>query len=143
MAKYNRTVDPRVADDPHSAAIAKYNLAAGAEKNLSVGPVLLPIQAGATFTCNATTAKGLPAIGKNIAVYNNAGAVGSITLGTDGTVTSLAPGVTNAAGQAGIACPPNAWTYISMGNQQFLIASAATLLCYVVDDGTYLTLERN
>lgn len=143
MAKYNRTLDTRSAADPHSIVANEYNQSAGAEKNINVGPVLLPLSQAGVFTCNATAAKGLDAIGKNIAVYNNAGAVGSITLGIDGTVTVLAPGVTNAAGQAGIACPPNAWTHISMGNQQFIIASAATLLVYLVDDGSYLTLERN
>lgn len=143
MAKYNRSIDNRSIADPHSIDNAQHNQSAGAKKIMNVGPVLLPLPTGATFTCNATTAVGLPAIGKNIAVYNNANAVGSITLGTDGTVTVLASGVINASGQAGIACPPNAWTYISMGTQQFIIASAATLLVYMVDDASFLSLERN
>lgn len=143
MPKYNRTIDPRVATDPHAADAARFNQQSGGDKNMPVGPCLLPLKTGSTFTCNATTAVGLDSIGRNIAVYNNANAVGSITLGTDGTVAVLASGATNIAGQAGIPCPPNSWTYISMGTQQFLIASAATLLCYQVDDGTYLTLERN
>jgi hypothetical protein len=143
MSKYNRVNDVKVVSDPHSSDVNTYNQSSGGRKTIPIGPVLLPIPGNNTFSTNCTTATGLPSLGRSIAVYNNSGAVGSITLGTSPTVTSLAPGVINSAGQAGIPCPPNAWTYISLGNQQFVIASDPTLLCYLIDDGTFLSVENN
>lgn len=137
MKQYNRLINPAFINDPQMA----YNEPAGAKKTITVGPVLLPLSNQNTFTTNCTAPIALPQIGRSIAVYNNSTAVGSITLGKDSTVTSLSPGAINANGQAGIPCPPNAWTYISLGFQQFVIASAATLLVYLIDDGTYLVPE--
>jgi len=142
MAKNQRNLSGVAVRDPSILDNLIYNEASGARKSIPVGPHLLPLPDGASgFTTNATTAKILPSAGRNLAIYNNAGAVGSITLGEDNTVTSLAPGATDANGHVGIACPPNSWSYISTGNQNWVIASAATLLVYLIDDETMIRQE--
>lgn len=130
--------------DASTIANLMFNIAAGAQKNMEVGRHLLPLGDGAGgFTTNATTAKVLPSKGKNLAVYNNAGAVGSITLGEDNTVAVLASGVTDASGHVGIACKPNDWTYIACAEQNWVITSAATLLVYLIDDDSSIKVEAS
>lgn len=115
-----------------------YNASAGGFKNVAVGPKLNPFTInGTTYTTNATPGVNLAQPGKMLAVYNNASAVGSITV-SPLSAASLAPGVTDAAGNVGVACPPNAWTYIGMGDAIWVIASAATLLVYIIEDDSYL-----
>jgi len=111
----------------------------GAQKNAEVGTHLLPIDDGAgAKTTNATSARGLPAKGRNLAVYNNAGAVGSVTLGSASSVVSQAPGAVNGStGEVGIPCAPNSWTYIACWDKNWVIASAATLFVFLIaDDST-------
>lgn len=128
--------------DPSAIANLTYNEKAGAQKNTEVGRKLLPLGDGASgFTTNAATAaRKLPSKGRNLAVYNNAGAVGSITTGTNTpALASQAPGAVQAStnGESvGIACAPNDWTYIACGEHDWVIASAATLLVYLIDDPT-------
>lgn len=126
-----------------SAAIQamQFNEQAGAQKQVEVGPKLLPLDAGTGApTTNATTAKALPSMGRSIAVYNN-GTIGSITFG-DATVTSLAIGATNATTKAvGIPCPPNAWTYLSAGEATHVIASAATMFVFLIADDTSIVKQ--
>lgn len=119
---------------------AQHNETAGAEKNVEVGPRLLPLQAddGVAWTTNATTIKALPAKGKCLQVYNNAGTIASITLGESAAQASLAAGVTDASGHVGIPCQPNAWTRVACGASTHVIASAATLLVFLVDDDSDL-----
>jgi hypothetical protein len=144
MAKNIRNTQGMNAVDPSSIDLLEYNNAAGSKKVSEVGRALIPISyisAGAlAYTCDASTARNLGFAGKCLAVYNNAGSVGSITLGTSAP-TSLAPGVTNVSGQCGIACMPNAWTYIACNNNNWVISSAATLLVYVIDDDTQIKQE--
>jgi hypothetical protein len=121
-----------------------FNRAAGAWKNMTVGPHLKPLNDDVSipsYTTNATTVRNFRP-GSQLAVYNNAGTVGSITLGNDATVTSLAVGATNSSGYVGVACKPNDWTYISSFDKRFVIASAATLLVYLIEDDTYITNEN-
>lgn len=124
--------------DTHSIENQSYNQEAGAQKNMEVGRRLLPLDNGAGGkTCDASTARGLPAKGKCLAVYNNAGTVGSITLGTDATVASKSAGAVDAtSGEAGVACKPNDWTYIACFDKQWVIASANTLFVYLILDGS-------
>lgn len=139
MSRTKRNINSDAVVDGHLIESIGYNLASGGFKNVKVGPKLKPLQNGATtFTTNATTAINLAVKGKNLAVYNNAAAVGSVTT-SDVVIASLAAGVTDASGRVGIACPPNAWTYISMGDDIIVIASAATLLVYLIDDDSTLT----
>lgn len=125
--------------DSHTVTSQTFNEKSGAQKNAEVGRHLVPLKSNATtYTTDASTARTLPSKGKNLAVYNNAGAVGSITLGEDATVTSLAVGVTDSNGHVGIPCKANDWTYIACGEKQSVISSAATLLVFLIDDDTYL-----
>lgn len=129
--------------DPSAIESLIYSEQSGAQKNTEVGRKLLPLPDGASgWTTDATTAKKLPAKGRNLAVYNNAGAVGSITTGTNTpALASQAPGAVQAStnGESvGIACAPNDWTYIACGQHDWVIASAATLLVYLIDDSTSL-----
>lgn len=146
MAKKQRVFPGNKTQDPSSISNFTYNEASGAQKNVEVGLKLLPLGDGAgDFTTNATTAKKLPLPGRNLAVYNNAGAVGSITLGTNTpALVSQAPGAvqTGTLGQSvGIPCLPNAWTLIAAGELDWVIASAATLLVFLIDDETSIKIE--
>ena len=153
MAINKRTIPGPATQDPSTIAAHTYNEPAGAQKNTEVGRHLKPLNINATsWTTDATTVRTLPSKGKNLAVYNNAGAVGSITLGfsansgTELTPVSQAPGAVQAAtaGQnIGIACPPNDWTYIACAEQDQVVASAATLLVYLIDDPTSIKTEAS
>lgn len=130
--------------DPNAIANLTYNNSAGAQKNTEVGRKLVALGDGASgFTTNAAAAaRKLPSKGRNLAVYNNAAAVGSITTGTNTpALTSQAPGAVLAGTEGksvGIACPPNDWTYIAAADHDWVIASAATLLVYLIEDDTSL-----
>jgi hypothetical protein len=146
MAKNQRNFPGNKVQDPSSIANLTYNESAGAQKNTEVGHKKLALPDGASgWTTNATVAKKLPKKGANLAVYNNAAAVGSITTGTNTpALVSQAPGAVQAStdGQSvGIACPPNAWTYIACGEHDWVIASAATLLVYLIEDDTSIKQE--
>lgn len=133
-----RNVKGQIAVDTALIANNEYNEASGARKQIDVGPKLLPLDVGtATPTTNATVLKALPSMGRSIAVYNN-GALASITFGVAGQA-SLAPGVVDAVTKAvGIPCQPNTWTYLSAGSATHVIASAATLLVFLIDDQSLL-----
>ena len=138
MARSKRQISPDALVDSHSIESLGYNVSSGAFKNVNIGPKLNPLRPdGTSYTTNATTAINLGQPGKQLAVYNNAGTVGSITVSPT-AIASLAVGVTDVNGNVGVACPPNAWTYISMGDDVFVIASAATLLVYEIEDDSYL-----
>lgn len=144
MAKNNRVLDIGSLQDPYQIAAIEYNPAAGAEKVLIVGPRLIPIPvvtAGTPgWTTNASTTVALPSLGLNLAIYNNSGAAGSVTTGDIG-VTSLAIGAVDANGNTGVACPPNAYTYVSMGAHQYVVTSASTLIVYIIEDPTRIAQE--
>lgn len=145
MAKINRAIDTATLQDPHQIDSVEYNWQSGGKKSLKVGPHLLPIPivtAGAqAYTTDVSgSAVALPYIGANLAIYNNAGSAASITIGGVG-VTSQAIGASDANGNVGVALPPNAWTYLSMGNNQYLRSSAATVIVYMIEDSTRLIQE--
>ena len=140
MAKNTRMIDQKWQISGEDAKSIEYNPASGAQKSLAVGPRLLPIQISGGYTTNASAGIILPEYGMNLAIYNNAGTVGSITAGT-GTLTALAVGATDANGNVGVACPPNAWSYLSMGYNRQIITSAVTLLVYVIEDPTKFIQE--
>jgi len=142
MAIYKRNLAGDHSIDPSAIDLLTYSNAAGSVKVSEVGRRLLPLGDGAGgFTTNATTIKVLPGAGMCLAVYNNAGAVGSVTLGLDNTQVSLAPGVADANGNCGIACPPNSYTYVACHQFNWVIASASTLLVYLIDDYTSIKLQ--
>jgi hypothetical protein len=149
MANQNiRSVQGGNPYDPSGIASMEFNPAAGSQKVSEVGRSLLPLKyiAGGTtltYTTDASTARILDNPGTCLAVYNNSGSIGSITLGSGNSApTVLAPGVTNVNGGVGIPCAPNSWTYIACSANNWVIASAATLLVFVVEDNTAIKVEN-
>lgn len=121
----------------------EYNNAAGGQKVLEVGRHLLAIPTGLTYTTDASTAISLPAMGKNLAIYNNSNALETITFGEDNTITALGAGATDASGHVGIPCAPNAWTYLAGGYSQWVISSNSTLLVFLISDNTAIKFQSN
>ena len=141
----NRAIPGDQQRDPASVEIMQYNERAGARKSIEVGRALLPLGDGAGgFTTNAFSAvRALGFAGRNLAVYNNSGTVGSVTVG-DSTVASQAPGAVQISGNnafVGVPCQPNSWTYLAAGQWNFVAASAATLLVFLIDDPTYIVVQ--
>jgi hypothetical protein len=132
--KLIRNIRGPAVEDPSSIQALTYNEQTGAQKNMDMGHHLIPLKINATtFTTDATTARAVP-MGKTLAIYNNTGSAGSITLGDTSAVALLAAGATDVNGNVGIPCKPNDWTYISVYDRQYVISSAATLLVFVVKD---------
>lgn len=141
-AKTQRNIDNKFLNSGNDAQSIEYNPASGGQKALLVGPRLLPIPNGAAaWKTNITVATALPLPGATLWIYNNAGAAGSVTVGHDATVTALAIGAVDASGHVGVACPPNQYTQVSMGFNQWIIGNAATLICYIVEDPTFFTQQ--
>jgi hypothetical protein len=128
--------------DPSLIDLLTYNERAGARKSTEVGRALLPLGDGAGgFTTNASTApRVLPSAGLNLAVYNNSGSVGAVTVG-DNTMTAQAPGAVQISGSnafVGVPCQPNAWTYLAAYQWNWVAANASTLLVFIIDDPTFI-----
>ena len=137
-----RQVDGRAVEDVANIQNLTFNEAAGATKNLSVGPFLRPLNDGAGgFTTNATAVKSVRK-GTSLAIYNNSGTLGSITFGDDNTVSVLASGATNAAGDVGHPCKQNDWSYFNSNEKGFLITSSASLLVFIIEDETFITIQQ-
>lgn len=145
MSISKRKINGERVVDPSSIEAMTYNEKSGSRKSSEVGRSLLPIPttlAGSpTWTTNVTTATPLPQPGRNLAVYNNSGAVQSINFSNVGTLTSLASGAVDANGNAGLPCMPNAWSYFAAGESNWVIASSASLLVFLIDDDTRITVE--
>ena len=141
MAKNNRVININNLQDPNGIVAVEYNPPSGGQKSLIVGPKLIPISLNGSYTTTVTSATALPYLGANIAVYNNTSTVGVVTIGNASTITSQAIGASDASGNVGIACAPNSYTYLSMGNNQWIIASASTLFVYIMEDPTYIAQE--
>ena len=146
MAKNNRNLQGQHIQDPSTLANLEYNDAAGSKKVSEVGRHLVPLKfvsgGAVAYTTDASTARRLDSPGKCLAVYNNSGSVGSVTLGNvQSAPSSLAAGVTDSNGNVGIACKPNDWTYIACADNYWVISSASTLLVYAIDDNTAIKQE--
>lgn len=145
MIKYNRTIDIAAVSSGMDADSLEFNLKSGAKKILPIGPHLIPIPvvvAGSpTWKTDVSTLTALPTLGLNLAVYNNSSTVKSITIGNTSSLASLAVGAVDANGNVGVACPPNSYTNLSMGVNQWIISSDNTLIVYLVEDDTRITAE--
>jgi hypothetical protein len=142
MPKYTRPQNINTLQDPSSIDCVRYNLLAGADKIVNVGPKLIPIQIAGGYTTNVSgTPVALPVLGKNLAIYNNSGTVGTVTIGNVSTITSQAIGASDTMGNVGIPCKPNDWTYLSMGINQYIISSAATIFVYIIEDSSHIAQE--
>ena len=139
--KIVRQIDSKQVADPSLVSASTYNQAVGAQKNMDMGHHLRPISIdGTTYTTDLTTSRGVGK-GKTLAIYNNSSTLYSVTLG-DSTVTSLAPGVVSGA-NAGIPCQPNTWTYVATYDKDWAITNNVALLCFVVEDPTYIIDQNN
>ncbi len=140
--KIVRKMSGQHVEDPNSITANIYNEAVGAQKNMEMGHHLRPVNIdGTSYTTDLTTAVGVGS-GKTLAVYNNSNTLYSITLGTDPTVTSLSSGAVS-GDNAGIPCKTNDWTYIALYDKPFAIAENVALLCFVVEDPTYVSDQNN
>jgi hypothetical protein len=130
--------------DPSSIELLTYNEKAGARKSMEVGRPLIPLGDGAGgFTTNATTPKILPSAGTDLAIYNNSGAVGAVTVG-DNTMTPQAAGAVQVSGSnvfVGVPVPPNSWLYLPAAQWNWVATTAATLLVFICDDATYMLTQ--
>lgn len=140
----NRSIPGDQSRDPSAVDLLSYNEKSGAKKSLNVGPALIPLGDGAGgYTTNATARKVLPNAGSQLAIYNNAGTVASVTVG-DNTVLSQASGAVQVSGSnvfVGVPLPANSWTYLSSAQWQYVIASAATVLVFLIDDPTFIVVQ--
>lgn len=139
--KINRVLDIAFLQDPLSIKSNEYNPQSGGQKSLAVGPHLIPIQINGGYKTDVSTVTALPILGANLAIYNNSGTVGTVTIGNSSSITSQAIGVADTNGNVGVACAPNTYTYLSMGYNQWIISSAATLIVYIIEDPTRIAQE--
>ena len=131
--------------DPSVVELLTYNEKTGARKALNVGASLLPLGNGAGgYTTNASTAPlPLPSAGCQVYVYNSSSALYAVTLG-DNTMTAQSPGAVQVGGSApfvGVPCQPNAWTWVSSGQWNYVATNNAALLVFLVDDPTYIIAQ--
>lgn len=133
-----RNIPGNTVQDPGAIDVLQYNNPSGARKSVQMGQHLLPLPtpgSGTGYTTDVSSAAyALPTAGKSLAVYNSAGTAGSITFGTDNTVTALAAGATDSSGRVGLPCPANAWSIFAGGYSNWVISSASTLLVFLVND---------
>ena len=141
--KIFRQSKAKAVEAPDRIANNTYNEAAGAQKNVSVGPHLKAIFAGGVYTVNAAAILGVGE-GTALAVFNsNTTTVRSITVRASAAGTALAAGAVDATnGEVGVACAPLEWTYLNTYDKNFVITNSAELFVYVIHDDTYITNQR-
>jgi hypothetical protein len=140
--KIERKLKINSTNDPSSIQAVTYNHQVGAQKNMEMGHHLIPIPTSATtFTADVSgSAVALPSKGITLAIYNNSSTAYAVTLG-DSAVTTLAIGVTNAAGSVGIPCTPNNWTYIATFDKTHVISNSSNLKVMIVADSTVINSQ--
>ena len=118
--------------DHQEIANNEYNQISGAEKNLNVGPKLIP--RGLIITASATAFGS--GNGKIIEVYNNSAATLFFNSGDSSLAAPTGPA-------NGIAVPANSYRLYAMGADTHLRSNDATdLFFYEVDDDTQLVLRN-
>ena len=142
MAILKRNIPGQAVQDPCAIDNYEYDQYSGSQKISEVGRNLLPIPTGASsWTTTPTSATALPSAGKNVAVYNNSAAVGTVNFGSSGSIASLAAGVIDANGNAGLPVAPNSWAYFAAGTNTWIISSVATMLVFLINDDTSITVQ--
>lgn len=102
----------------------KYNDKAGADKTIKTMGYLVPLG-------SLATAVDLKSSGKTISLYNNSGVVAFVA-------ASILPTIAAPTGFTdGIALAPNQYTTITLTEETYIRASAATVYGYEVLDDTY------
>jgi len=130
-----RNIPGNQVQDPSAIGILTYSDQAGSVKTSEVGRSLAPLGDGAGgFTTDASTARILPGAGQNLAIYNKSGTVQSVTVSSSGSTTALSIGATNAAGNVGVACTPNSWTYVACNQSNWVVTDSSNLVVYLIND---------
>lgn len=138
--KFRQLRGPAI-EDQASIDTIKYNEAAGADKNLSVGGFYEPLNLNATtFTTDATTSRKIRS-GTSIAIYNNSSTLYSVTI-SETSIAALAPGAVDPNGNVGVPCKPNDWTLVNMAEKNYLITNNVALLVFKIKDETYITSQK-
>ena len=120
-----KRVNTDMRQDTSSINSLKFNKYAGGDKVLNIGPSL-------NILGPLNVAVGVPQ-GAALWIYNNSGTVAYAAFGGPSVVAPSSPA-------NGIPLPPNSYTYLSAGENTFVIASAATVFGYQVIDDTILTI---
>lgn len=135
MARKRRSSDENF--DVQKTASDTYNEESGAQKNIEIGPKLIPIKLSETsWTTDATTARRV-GNGTNLAVYNSSATLYGIRFGKDSSVVAGAAGTVDANGNVSLPCQ-SGWTYFSSGEDLWVITQNASLLVFIVKDHTYM-----
>lgn len=139
MAK-NRTVQGNRVKDVAQITNEQYNQIAGAQKQMDVGAKLLavPVSTNVNGTTDVSGGTALPSLGRSVAIYNNSGTVGAVAFGQVLITAPPVAGTVASDGTVGIPCAPNAWTYLSAGDAQFIRTSSANLYTFLIADDTTL-----
>ena len=142
MAINKRNSPGNQTQDPSAMDMLTYSDQSGARKTSEVGRSLLPLGDGAGgYTTDASTARILPGAGRNLAIYNNSAAVHSVTISAASSTVALAAGAANAAGNVGVACAPNSYTYVACNQNNWVVTDSATLLVYLIDDYSSIQVQ--
>ena len=132
-----RNINGNLVQDPGAIDILTYSDQVGASKVSENGRSLVPLGNGAGgYTTDATTARILPSAGRNLAIFNNSAVVYSVTVSNSGATAALAVGATDASGNVGVACAPNAYTYVACNQNNWVKTNNALLIVYLIDDST-------
>lgn len=122
--------------DVQKTASETYNEESGAQKNIEIGPKLLPIKLSETsWTTDATTARQV-GTGINVAIYNSSSTLYGVRFGEANTITAGASGTVDANGKVSLPCAPNSWTYFASENDSWIISQNVALLVFIVKDHT-------
>lgn len=139
----NRAISGEKQRDPSSVGAIEYNEPSGGQKNLPVGPHLLPLGDGAGgYTTDASVQKALPKPGCNLAIFNKSNGTNySITIGDSSVLAQAIGGIQAGTQFVGIACPHGSWTYVSSTVETHVITNSNELVVYVIDDHTYIVSQ--
>jgi len=121
-----KRVNKEMRQDMASVPSLVFNKYAGGNKTISIGPslsILGPLNA----------AVGVPQ-GSALWIYNNSGTLAYVAFGQTSAVAAPSSPAN------GIPLPPNAYTYLSAGENSFVISNAATVFGYLVIDDSLLTI---
>ena len=113
------------------SAVFTTDAAGSATLNITATVAGVALSAPTVGTTGWGTAAAVTTAGSTI------GPSGVIRVG-DITVVSGPAGSVDANGNVSIPCKPNDWTYINTYNQDFIVTNASTVLCFIVQDHTFL-----
>jgi hypothetical protein len=143
MSINKRNFPGYLTQDEGALANIEYNEPAGAVKTSEQGNWLAPLGNGSNgFTTDASTARILPKLGQNIALYNSDTAIHTVTISNSNTTTALAPGATNAAGNVGIPVPPGTWFKTCCFLNNWVVTDSTLLFVYLINDATSIVIQK-